>query len=84
MQPPVAGGAATDGEFEGGLALSATEDCGPSKQAPPQGHQLAFLDLPQAALQEHAKVIGGDGQVTGCLGRPEATTTKAGDAKLAA
>src|SRR5208283_5563129 len=54
------------------------------KQSPPQCVELAFFQLPQPSLQQHAQVVGGNRQMMHGLGAPEIVHAQPFDAKLPA
>ena len=69
--PPVAIGVTPHGQFERGFSTRPTPHRRPVKQTPAQGVQLAFLQLSQPPLQEHAQIVGGNRQMMERLCAPE-------------
>lgn len=84
LAPPVAIGRSVHGQLERGFAAGFAPYRRPAKQPPAQRVQLAFLQLPQAALQQHAQVVGGDGQMMQRLRAPEAVHAQPFDSELSA
>jgi hypothetical protein len=82
--PPVAIGGPTHGQFERGFATRPAPDCGPAKQPPAQRVQFAFLQLSQSPLEQHAKVVSGNGQMVQGFRAPEVFHAQPLDAKLPA
>ena len=69
--PPVSMSLAPHRQLERGFASRPAPHRRPAKQAPAQSVQFAFFQLAQAPLQQHAQVVGGDGQMMHRLGAPE-------------
>lgn len=82
--PPASMGLARHRQFERGLASRPAPHRRPAKQPPAQRVQFAFFQLPQAPLEWHSQVVGGDGQMRYRLGAPEVLYAQPLDAKLLA
>lgn len=64
-----------DGEFERGFARGMAEDRGAGEQAPAQRGEFGALRLTKPTLETDAQIECAGGEVAGCFGRPERTST---------
>lgn len=82
--PPVAVGGTPHRQFEPGFAAGSAPDGGASEPSTAEGVQLAFFQLAHSPLQQHAEVVGGNGQMMQRLRAPEVVHAQPFDPELPA